>query len=367
MIRRRNKRHVADEKEDKKYFSYSCVCGAKGWNSLWFPNRRMINVAPFTELEISFEEEAQEGKRGKWILDLKCDKKALLQLTRYNDTFALQRLRGIRELRELVKKQKSLPDIYVRAFLTNNPVAVKVKILEKFAASSDKATNINIISGALVRKLEYVDADKKFSGKSSVAFSDLRDKSTRSQYVEEFYKMLDERLRKKAEESGEKEAQEGMNWTPEESTESLMRQSLDFYLYLLVLGRAACKKKLGLSTESREQYEEELSAYCEQLAKEAARVWNIRDKNMIALMADCFVLMHCDFSTEESFWDDDTYRYQVHYPLRGDICEVVQSYTEDRDYLSICETGKREKDTGEWIFDFYSDYFLYFTMDICTD
>lgn len=134
----------------------------------------------------------------------------------------------------------------------------------------------------------------------------------------------------------------------------------------------ACKKKLAFSVEGEKEekgkkYEEELSVYCEQLAKMTAQVWNIRDKNMIALMADCFALMHCDFSSEELFWEDDTYRYEVHYPLRGDICEVVQSYTEERDYLTICEKRKRKRDTGEMVFDFYSDYFLYFIMDICID
>lgn len=329
MIRRKSR--------GQKYFSYSCMCDTKGWNSLWFPYRRMINVAPFTELEISCEEKPEEGKKGRWILDMKCDKKALLQLARYNDTFALQRLRGVRELREMVKKQERLPDIYVRAFLTNNPVAVKVKILEEFAAASGMA--------------EYIYAPD----------SDTSDCSR------ELYKKFREECVKIRKYTEGKDDEESIQWVPDRYTEALMLQSLEFYLQILSLGRIACKRKLDLKAKSREEYEKRLSIYCEQLAKAVAHVWKITDTNMIALLTDCFVLMHCDFSSEQAFWEDDTYRYKVNYPLRLDICDVVQSYTKEEDYLSICKEKNRESSTGEMIFDFYSDYFLFFMMDDCME
>ncbi|MCM1192279.1 MAG: hypothetical protein NC180_13215 [Muribaculaceae bacterium] len=365
MIRRRNEGHV---------YAYSCVCGAKGWNSLWFPNRRMINVAPFTELEIACVEKTEKEKRGRWILDLKCDRKALLQLARYNDTFALQRLRGIRELREMAKKQERVPDIYVRAFLTNNPVAVKVKILEEFAAASGREKDISAVIAEPVdlgKKLVYLWDERKFLEKST-AFLTLKNRIEKKKCRKSFYDILISKISPNYSELTCRTPDGTMKMQTTTETKRLLLQSLDFYLYLLILGRMACKKKLAFSVEGEKEekgkkYEEELSVYCEQLAKMTAQVWNIRDKNMIALMADCFALMHCDFSSEESFWEEDTYRYEVHYPLRGDICEVVQSYTEERDYLTICEKRKRKRDTGEMVFDFYSDYFLYFIMDICID
>lgn len=64
MIRSVNKKHIVGNFEEQKYFQYSCVCGKKGWNSLWFPYRRMINVSPFTDLDISCIEE-KPGEKPK--------------------------------------------------------------------------------------------------------------------------------------------------------------------------------------------------------------------------------------------------------------------------------------------------------------
>lgn len=358
MIRRRN--------QTQKYFSYSCMCDTKGWNSLWFPYRRMVNVAPFTELEILCPEKPKDGKKGKWILDLKCDRKALLQLTRYNDTFALQRLRGVRELREMVKKQEGLPDIYVRAFLTNNPVAVKVKILEEFAEASGMEDNMQELAGALQPSIKYLYDEEGFFERLTV-FNDLDWYVTEGNYAKRLYKIFREKIVKEKKYADDKGDEESMQWILRGETEKLMLQSLKFYLHILILGRVACKKKLYLKADSREEYEKELSIYCEQLAKATAHIWNVTDTNMIALLTDCFVLMHCDLYSQKSFWKDDTFRYKINYPLRLDICDVVQSYTEEEDYLSICKEKSRERDTGEIIFDFYSDYFLFFMMDDCTE
>lgn len=366
MIRSENKRHVSDGRQSYKSFSYSCMCGAKGWNSLWFPYRRMINVAPFEELEISCVEKAKNEEKERWVFELKCDRKALLQLAHYNDTFALQRMRGVRELRAMVKTQEKLPEIFVKAFLTNNPLAVKAKILEEFLTAENMS---GLFSDFVFCKdnFKYSYSSKKFSVNLRTGLEKIKSRIGKECCSDKIYRKLEEEISLNCEEWIQKEEGRNKEKFGSTCTEKLMKESLEFYLYLARLGHIACRKELKFSAKTRKDYEEELSRYCDCLAEETASVWNILDSNTIDLIADCFLLMHCDFSSEESFYCEDGYRYQVMYPQRQDICDLVQSYVDEQNYLDMCKSKERKGKLGENIFDFYSDYYLYFVMDVCTE
>lgn len=347
MLRLANKKHIPDNANEQKIFSYTCFCGNKGWNSLWFPYRRMINVAPFTHLAVS------SRTLGKWTVDLVCDKKALLQLAYYNDTFAIQRLRGIRELRAMVKDQQELPDIRIRAFVSNNPVAIKSKILEEFI-KKHIGSKYFYYASSLQDYLQYESDD--FLSNPSVGMQRLKEYAM--SHATGIYLTLINKINKKHPELfGRKRNRKAA---------TLLETSIQFYLFMVLLGYAACRKELKFSLSDQEDYERDLSSYCTKLAVMASDLWNITNSAMIALMTDCFILMHCDINSEEFFRTEKTFRYQVTYPLRSDICDIVESYIDERDYLYICRNGNRVGRLRENIFDFYSDYFLFFVMDMCT-
>lgn len=352
MIRHKNKTHISGGREDQKFFSYSCVCGKTGWNSLWFPYRRMINVAPFTDLVISDTEKEREEKPEKWTFELKCDKKALLQLAHYNDTFAIQRLRGIRELRAMVREQGKLPDMCLKAFVSNNPVAIKAKILEEFINDyiNDNPLSSTYFSGY---HLSYNYIEKKFSIDLIKGLEGLKNYLKLIKEAEQIYQKLDGLILKFT--------------AKNKKMHALMEDSVEFYLFLIILSREACKRALGFPKNDREAYEKELSIYCDVLARSAVDAWDIRDNTIIALIADYFALVHSDFFYEQSLYERDPCFYQLTYPLRQDICDIVKSHMDDKDYLDICKSGNRKGKFGENKFDFYSDYFLYFLMDVCLE
>lgn len=368
MIRHVNKRHVVGACEEQKFFRYACVCGKEGWNSLWFPYRRMINVSPFTDLIIDNNEKG-------WTIVFRCDKKALLQLAHYNDTFAIQRLQGINEIREMVKRQKKLPDIFVKAFVSNNPVAIKVKILEEFIGNERIDQYLNeVMKVAQEKTFEYC-CDEKGQGSFS---NDLKAGLEKlQQYVQDhrtyLYDDFARRIKNKYSESRVDYMPGGQSFG-DVTTSRLMEESIGFYLYILLLGLVTCKKDLNfcenLKTSQEEQftvYRDALASYCDKLAQATAALWNIRDASMIDLIADCLVMMHCDIWDEKLLCDKDSFRYQVEYPIRQDICDIVQGYMDEGDYLYICKKGNRIGPFNENIFDFYSDYFLYFIMDDCVE
>lgn len=357
MIRKTNRQHTYGSKG--KVSEYCCFCGRKGLNSIWFPYRRMINVAPFTDLEIQCIGKGNVRESEKWLLNLVCDKKALLQLAKYNDTFALQRLRGVRELRAMVKGQAGFPCVCVKAFISNNPIAIKAQILKEFVAKYGRAIFQEF---AEMKKNEEgfrdIYAKNWSSNRLGIILRQLKENIKIEEWSQDIYCTLEKNISKSEETDVSDPNSEG--------TEKLMKESIAFYLYLILVGSIICKDELSFETEELGEYQRRLFEYCTGLAREVASVWDIYDTNTVDLIGDCFASMYCDSSTEE-FPDVKSYRYQVAYPLRKDICDVVQGYTDERDYLEVCKLRKRKKSTGENIFDFYSDYFLYFMMDCCVE
>lgn len=156
IFRNENVKHCNETNETIQSYGYEYLClncGNKAINTVRFPYRRMMNVAPFTEIVLEEydagetvsgnngtdeqgpgqnEKKVRRREEQKWVLELKCNNGELLQLARYNSNFAIQRAKGIRELRGLVSGQMKFPRVFVKAFVSNNPIAIKVKILNEF-------------------------------------------------------------------------------------------------------------------------------------------------------------------------------------------------------------------------------------------
>lgn len=351
MIRRKNQ---ADD--------YVCKCGTKGINTVWFPYRRMMNVAPFDEAVLrEFQkagEYAEEGRRTlrtteqKWVLELKCDKGALLQLAKYNPNFATQRARGIRELRGLVGSQSGFPRIFVKAFVTNNPIAIKVKILREFL-QKEKIIGDDLDS---VIKIEY--SEKEFQTRCKSLIEEIRQeifkRRNNGKICNRVYKTFVTRC-------GDKWKMSKNQHT--DSVEKMLKNSIGFYLFILLFCEIVCKIEF-VSNESgnidnksvkkkREKYELALNGIFAGFTKEIANAWAITDPELTDLIADCIVCMYGDISEEDFFEKQNTFRHNLRTPLRADIKEILKKYT-------------REPDDSESMgntYDYYSDYYFYYMMD----
>lgn len=342
MIRMRNAEHNMEGVEDQKSFEYTCVCGEKGINTVWFPYRRMINVAPFEGLTIWTKGNSFNGQLDKlqWALKLDCDKKALLQLAKYNPSFAMERLKGIQELRGMVDGQVGFPQIYVDSFISNNPVAIKARILQEFIMKYERRI--------------FGEFDKNISPIVDVP-PDRANGLYWREHLNEIRQMLD--LSDTTYRIYEKFVMKAENW--ETASRELFVESIAFYMYLIFVGRLVYWHDLGTG----------IGVYntCYKIAEMIAEDNRIRDMEMVELITDCIVGMYCDVSRKEFFDGTHIERYRMRHPVQKDICEIVQKYTEDDSYKQLCVYAGREIELGERVFDYYSDYFLYFQMDCCAE
>lgn len=430
MIRRRNKSHNYELEEaksglSKAQYEYECCCGVKGINTTRFPYRRLMNVAPFTELTlydyegrtaerkrlvnavmmaeetVTAAEEgvmpaAEEGtvtkpeevipaaKKGtetaseektvtvpderrserregqKWILELKCNKGILLQLARYNPNFAVQRARGIRELRGLTQGQKDFPRIFVRAFVSNNPLAIKAEILRDFILKNEKIRDQ--IDTALKKHIEVNAYDEeKFSKECSRIITKIQ-----KMPKQRILTAITDSFQKKYCDMREAERAGGADQAPEacktENMDWIPLASISFYFFLIIFGNILSlvefENKDGKNIDDkaekkkREQYELTINARFTEYAEKIAAAWGITDPELIDLTADCITCMYGNISAVDFFEGKNTFRNNLRIPLRMDLGEILRKYTREPDSI------KKKQE-----YDYCSDYYFFYIMD----
>lgn len=381
MIRRRNKSHYYETEGreaslNECQYEYECGCGARGINTTIFPYRRLMNVAPFTELILDDYKasdavsDPEEGKgkaaarkrsarreQQRWLLELKCNKGVLLQLARYNPDFAVQRARGIRELRGLVKGQAMLPRIFVRAFVTNNPVAIKTEILKEFVRRN--AAIQELITSALKDSGVRGDyGEKEFCEEWQDIIESIR--KMPSQDIQDAITDIFRRkycdMRQAGEEGktgeGDKAEPGDMEWIPD--------ISIKFYLFLLIfcsiVNRVEFEGDGGTNIDDkkkRETYELVLNARFTDYANLIAADWEISDQELIILIADCIACMYGGISADDFFEKKSSFRNDLRIPLRTDMKEILKKYTREPENLM----------PGKQNYDYYSDYYFFYIMD----
>jgi len=395
MLRYDNENHYNESKgENLKYgYEYVCSqCGARAVNTVLFPYRRMMNVAPFTEAVLeSFETDGKERQEGgsddqdkrkikrredeKWILELKCSKGELLQLARYNSNFAIQRAKGIRELRGLVCGQAEFPRVFVKSFISNNPIAIKVEILREFIQrNTDRLIHIKekrenaitykkmtdtVIQCSDVKlfdssKLKMFSCDEeRFSIEYRSIMSEIRDKIKSTFINTTIYDIFEEK-------SGD---QWNVPKMGKANIRSMLKNRIAFYLFLLIFGSILRKMEFGIEDEGkapvkdekkeRQKYERALDAKFMEYANEIVRIWKIADSDMTVLIADCLICMYAAVSDKDYFEKESTFRNNLRIPLRADMREILKRYTRKPDPIM-----KRNQ-----IYDFWSDYYFFHIMD----
>lgn len=387
-----------NEKIQSYGYEYVCLnCGNKAINTVQFPYRRMMNVAPFTEIELEEygmgetvsgnngtdeqgpgqnEKKVRRREEQKWVLELKCNNGKLLQLARYNSNFAIQRANGIRELRGLVCGQMKFPRIFVKAFVSNNPIAIKVKILNEFIQRNNELQT-QIISKCKLSSLNCGDyhemiedvmlcygdelnnakihdySEKTFSAEYSGMVKEIKSRIEEYFISETIYDYFKEKC--------------GDLWNLDESgaadIKKMLMQSINFYLFLLIFCDIICRIEFisenmgniddGKVKKKREKYELALNSIFTEYASEIAKDWGITDSDMIVLIADCITCMYGNMSEKDFFGKKSTFRNNLRIPLRADIKEMLKKYTREPD-----EIMKKNQ-----VYDFWSDYYFFHMMD----
>lgn len=402
MFRRRNKSHYYELEEkksglEKAKYEYECHCGVKGINTTRFPYRRLMNVAPFTELTLEdyegrnagcerlvnaetepkeampaakegTETEPDERKQGRregqrWILELKCNKGVLLQLARYNPNFAVQRARGIRELRGLTQGQTKFPRIFVKAFVSNNPLVIKAEILRDFILRNQEIRKqIERLVGLIRKDVLAVDYEDGFSKDCGTIISKIMNnlggqiqKKIAVSFQKEYCDMRKPEQTGEADQTPEACKSEDMSW--------ISLGAISFYLFLIIFGEILSKvefeskdgKNIDNKAEKkkREHYELALNARFTEYAEKIAAAWGIADTEMTVLLADCIACIYGSISAVDYFEGKNTFRNNLRIPLRADMGEILKRYTREPDNM-------QEKN---WNYDYYSDYYFFYIMD----
>lgn len=339
-------RDLHDEMMEKGKVPYTCFCNSIGINTNLFSYRKMMNVSPFKFLIIEKEETL-------WHITMKCDLGALLQMTNYNPTFAIQRAKGIGEIMDMVDRQRELLPIYVETFISNNPFAIKTAILNDYYMLSgkeitDEFENIGEdFCASLDKRREWGEYFKKT--KEKIELNPM------------INQLVDEEIKKPCHDDKTKNPYA-------DEAENILKESVVFYTFLVILGKKLKQKRKEIVfkiEKSEEKLFHGMVSFFERLADLAADEWRIYDTCSRILIADALQEMFCEIDKNELINYKFTKLfelYRLRFKSRKDMAQLVNAYTKKTMYKRICEAKKREMRNGEWLIDFYSDYFFYFSL-----
>lgn len=330
---------------------YQCFCGTGGINTNMLTYRRLINAAPFKSLSA----EGDPDKKDLLKLLLHCELRTLLQMAKYNPRFAVQRIKGIGEIKEMLKSQTAFPLIYIDTFVSCNPIALKAEILRNFVtcpfvSDSDITLTANEPEKWAEELYPFVLA---------------------SPFIEKIEKSF---LTLTADVASKKNFDwiSGWHGNPEAETSLLKEpflQSIQFYFFLVVLGVKIQEDRASIISSNefkKEKLSEQLFDYFNNLAKHVGKVWHIYDASSLSLVADYLQQIFCrvDFSDFCQHHDEMLYYHYLNTPVN--MANIVKSYVNNSMYAQICTSKHREQENGEMLFDYYSDYYFFFVMDELT-
>lgn len=324
---------------------YACMCGKTGINTNLFPYRKMMNVAPFNLLQIEYA-------KGSKVMSIKmhCDLAKLLQVARYNPVFAVQRIAGIGEIKDMVDAQMQLPAIFIDTYVSNNPIGIKTEILANFLKA-------NKIFAEIVEACSDIECD------CAIPLNKYSELS-----IKKWEKFLEEVALK--DEVAEFVLKGGRSYFSAKNSD-IVKESIIFYTFLIIVGEKLRKVRELIFTEEvensyrgekqKEKLAVDLYKYFEKISCAVAEKFKIRDKVCEALISDCLQQMFCKVNKKEFEQKRYSMLYRQYLLLREDMPELVQTYVDNEMYKEKCNNYKNKK-KSEGMFDFYSDYYFFFEI-----
>lgn len=404
---------ITKELDEENKINYTCLCGISIDKRTKFTYRKLIHISACQSVSICREkvnkkDESRKGEIKPFTIRMDYDLITLLQLSYYSPEFAMQRADGIYEVKKMLDDQNSLPPIYVDTFLTNNPIAIKVKCLEQYLEQIGK--KIYKVRPRMRKEVMEAygieDDDKKKDDKKE---DDKKDEDHKEQYSDVNYKKRKEIIKQVVqyldtfkESSGNigkdlkdaldlEKVKEKLKWNYESSSLSgKLQQNLYFYYWLAVIGNTIEAWRKERSILSRKKlFKREVSInLAEMLANDIADIFKIKDRPTKVLIMDYILLRWRHISREEFMQCNNDPEIKLCYHEMGlpnrFIMDMVKEYVDSGAYFKIKtelnyydsqEYKETEEDRQrkwcdslecvkklEGIYDFYTDYELFTKM-----
>ncbi len=329
---------------------YSCGCGKDFVRKTKLSYRKLMNISACDHLKIKNRLESQS-----MVITFGYDLVTLLQLSLYSPQFAKQRADDMYGIKRMLEEQGELPRIYIDTFLTNNPIAIKVKCLERYLQKHG--------AGEIYRSELFVAASD---------FMETDSEKPKKEIVEELKRQFDQ-LKDGWGLSDISAIVEKLEIVADEGSENtyfIWKRNLEFYAFMVFVGgnikqiRAADKlldRKCAL-------------AFSYQLADEIADFYKIQDRPTRTLIMDYIWQRVREVSFEE-FNRAKQHKEIMDYYRESSlsttyITNTVAEYVGSDAYDDVKNAVQIERTAGtglilkriEGIYDFYSDYELFASM-----
>ncbi len=346
---------------------YSCWCGEnQGRNTTTFAYRRLINVDACTYVEVEADMETESG-RGHQIIRVVYDKARLLQIAAYNSSFAMKRGEGIWEIKKMLERQPKFPDTFLDFFVSNNPILLKAEILAEWLKGHDKTFDSFV--RACVDEIEY-DGDGKNErtreGKRKKLEMQIKEWLSAPK---SFWKEKKAILRSEVEEQASWKA-DGVSKPKNRLSVDYMWDKTDFYFCMAFVGELLQRldKRIwhkSKDTESERKYLKDMIKCAEDIICQRFEIKNVQEKKLVGL-----ALYH---KTRQFDWEqfkkidseEDKELYLSAFQHNRYDCDLVDGYVEEETYGSIKREAWAQSKIGVLVwprYDYYSDYYLYYTV-----
>lgn len=326
-------------KDDKNI--YSCICGDRALKRTQFQYRKLTNVTACDKLILNLYKEDQT----KWVLNMHYKLTSQLQLAYYSPQFAKLRADDVYSIKRMLDGQRELPKIYVEAFLSNNPIVIKVRCLENF----------------FVRKNYKHKWHNEISEEGSF-LTLIQDKDMESQILDYLRKERESLMRRIdvliADIAKMIEEDRGTvldNYVKEKWIENLL-----FYFALLVIGEEIAKRRESLHDR------DEIIELSRKIAEIVVDYFMIKDRPTRILIADYFIQKIRNVSSKDFFNKRSTSIDDLYYESTLSnqfMINTVKDYVGSDDYEKVKECLREKKvEDAKGIYDYYTDYELFHIM-----
>lgn len=349
-----NNKGVEEEK------SYSCWCGEKkGMNTTTFHYRKLFNVEACRGVKIT-KAEAKDGKKETQAIRMLYDKGKMLQLAAYSPNYALKRAEGMWEIKKMLAWQQDFPDTYLDFLTSNNPVLLKAEIVGEWFDGLGDRTSFS------VWKLLKDDFQKKKGEPEALwlLFEPLMELMSNEMF-QRGYQRDQRELKKQLSKVQPK-------WEGKSKSIAYIWKKFYFYYCLALWGRILSGiEKDRLTKADCEDWKKSkgiIAITARKLRTVICQRFGVEDRDTKNLVESYFVQKMLQFSEEQYRKIRSRRERDMYYDsflLNASDTNTVKSYVQGWTYDEIKEEVREKKGTAEQVkerYDYYSDYYLYYTM-----
>lgn len=359
---------------------YSCWCGRnRGRNTTMFAYRRLINVDACTCVDVQRE----DGKRSQRIR-IVYDKGRLLQIAAYDASFAMKRAEGAWEIKKMLERQPRFPDTFLEFFVSNNPILLKAEILAQWLKRQDGA-----FDGFVKACMEEIEPEGTTKEEKRERLEQWVEKlvceKEKPCELEIFWEERKAVLREKVEEQAgwrEKEcvrpkgfAEEGGTDRKAKGPES--RTSVDymwkksyFYFCMAFVGELLQRmdKKAWCVSGNGETGKKNLKNTVKRLEGILCRSFQIvnpQERKLVGLALYHKARQFDWKQFEKMDSEEERELYLSAFQHNRYDMDLVTGYVEEETYGKIKRDAWTQTGSGKFVqlrYDYYSDYYLYYTV-----